>query len=301
MGNNSHYRYDRHEEEWESILKDPTKRELADTWFRKDTLDAWRHQRMRQPIVPIISDDTSAHWLTVGDGRYGTDANFLLTSGAENVHCSDISDILLRIGNEKAFIGDYSAENAENLTFPDDSFDYVYCKESLHHFPRPYIALHEMFRVARSAVIITEPRDQLIDRAPFGFILSFAKAMLGKRPHGAHSFEPVGNYVYSMSQRELEKFLLGMHYTHIAYSGCNDYYIEGVERARFDGETPREKALAKKLFRMIKIRDALVRAGVMKSNIITAAVFKRAPREALIRSMKGTGWSFENLPCNPYV
>lgn len=39
----------------------------------------------------------------------------------------------------------------------DDAFDYVLCKDSYHHMPRPMIALYQMLRVARRAVVLIEP------------------------------------------------------------------------------------------------------------------------------------------------
>ncbi len=57
--------------------------------------------------------------------------------------------LLLGKGSELGFIGEYSAQNAESLSFASNSFDYVFCKDAMHHCPRPVIALYEMLRVAR--------------------------------------------------------------------------------------------------------------------------------------------------------
>ena len=32
--------------------------------------------------------------------------------------------------------------------FEDNSFDIVFTKESMHHWPRPYLGIYEMLRVA---------------------------------------------------------------------------------------------------------------------------------------------------------
>ncbi|MCX7986598.1 MAG: class I SAM-dependent methyltransferase, partial [Bacteroidales bacterium] len=55
----------------------------------------------------------------------------------------------------------YRKENAEQLSVPDNSYDYVSCREALHHFPRPYLALYEMLRVSKKGIIIIEPIDIL--------------------------------------------------------------------------------------------------------------------------------------------
>ena len=68
--------------------------ELADTWKRFDTVDYWRHERMYNNILPVLQAYPESSWLTVGDGRYGTDANFLMRQGAD-VLATDINDTLL--------------------------------------------------------------------------------------------------------------------------------------------------------------------------------------------------------------
>jgi ubiquinone/menaquinone biosynthesis C-methylase UbiE len=300
MSNRSYFKYDNHELEWQKCLSDPDKQKLGETWFKTDTLDAWRHERLRSPLRSIIKIDTGSSWLTVGDGRYGTDAHFLLTSGAENVHCSDMSDTLLKIANEKGFIKSFSAENAESLNFDDNSFDFVYCKESFHHFPRPYIALYEMFRVARKAVILAEPRDHIVDRAPLAFALSLIKALL-RRDKYQHSFEPIGNYVYSISEREIEKFLLGMHYTNVAYIGVNDAYSPGVEFIPMNAQSAKDKTVKSALLLKIRLRDFICNLGLNRSGLLLATLFKEQPSPDLLAEMRRAGWNVRELPVNPYL
>ena len=130
------------------------------SWKNKKTVDFWRHERMYSCLSPILSSYPSSSWLTVGDGRYGTDANYILSKGEKDVLATDISDTYLKIAYEEGFINKYKVENAEQLSFSNDSFDFVLCKESYHHFPRPMVALYEMIRVARKGVILIEPQDQ---------------------------------------------------------------------------------------------------------------------------------------------
>lgn len=79
--------------------------------------------------------------------------------GFRNCCPTDISEYLLAEARRRGLITKYALENAERLSFADQSFDYVFCKESFHHFPRPYQALYEMLRVAREAVLLIEPND----------------------------------------------------------------------------------------------------------------------------------------------
>ncbi len=111
---------------------------------------------MLNKILPFISD--AGELLTIWDGRFGTDANFIIKNGGK-AHASDISDKLLKIGYEKGFTKEFSRQNAEKLNFKNNSFDYVLIKEAFHHCPRAWIALHEAFRVSRKAVILIEPSD----------------------------------------------------------------------------------------------------------------------------------------------
>jgi ubiquinone/menaquinone biosynthesis C-methylase UbiE len=296
----SYFKYDRHEAEWQKVLSDPSRKAVGEAWFRDDTLDAWRHARLREPLKAFIEADADASWLTVGDGRFGTDAHFLLRSGAKQVHCSDISDTLLKVGAERGYITAYSAQNAEALGFADGSFDFVYCKESFHHFPRPYLALYEMFRVARKAVILTEPRDQHADWSALLPVRNFLAERLGRRTTTRHEFEPVGNYVYALSERELEKFLLGMHYAHIALIGCNDAYAEGVELVPMDSPLEKDRRMKKKILSSIRRSDLMCRLGLKKPGFITAALFKQEPTSGLAASLRARGWELRQLPSTPY-
>ena len=149
-----HFSYERHFE----YDKTPDLEKL-ETWKRFDTIDAWRHKRMYDSVLPLISAYPLSKWLTIGDGRYGTDANYLLRNNVQNVLATSINNTLLKKSKEEGFITEYKVENAESLSFDDNSFDFVFCKESYHHFPRPMIAFYEMLRVAGTAVIIIEPND----------------------------------------------------------------------------------------------------------------------------------------------
>ena len=298
---NSHVKYDRHKDELDACINDPERQRVALTWLnQKNTLDAWRHNRMYLLIEPIIRFDSAATWLTVGDGRFGTDAHALIEMGAENVHCSDMSDALLKIGNEKGFIKAYSSQNAELINFPDNGFDFVYCKEAYHHFPRPLIALHEMFRVAKRAVILTEPRDLMIDSGVFHFVLDIIKTLLGR---GAQQtlFEPVGNYIYTISEREMEKFLLGMHYRHIAYNSINDAYEKGVEFVDLASVDRNDKGMIRRIRRKILVQDVMNALGIRKKGLLSVALFKLEANQQLKEGLISKGWKFKELPKNPYL
>jgi SAM-dependent methyltransferase len=55
--------------------------------------------------------------------------------------------------------------DAENLHFPNDSYDVVLAHDVLHHCRSPHAALLEMLRVARRHVLVMEPHDSLCMKA----------------------------------------------------------------------------------------------------------------------------------------
>jgi len=266
-------KYDRHDENWRGQIKDTGSVKLQN----QGALYDWRANRTMNTISPFIAPGD--YWLTVGDGRFGRDGQFLAGKGAR-VHCSDLSDALLEIAHRDGEIEEYSAQNSESLSFDDNTFDYVLCKESLHHFPRPYLALWEMFRVAKKGVVIIEPRDEQIDRAPLQFGINLVNKIRGLPKHG---FEPVGNFVYKTSEHELSKFMLGMHQRHIAFMPLNDHPKGGIASAKA----------------RISVFDALHHLGIRSSRLLCAALMKAAPSDNLID--RANGWRFETLPMNPFL
>ena len=177
---------------WTADRDAPDRAETLESWFREDTVDHWRHARMYEP-VRAFSHDPDARWLTVGDGRFGLDSIRIRRLGFTSVLPTDIGDGLLEQSFRRGLITEYRVENAERMSFADNSFDVVFCKESYHHFPRGPLALYEMLRVARHAVILVEPRDYCIDRpanrsiGPIGFcrgLFTWAlqRAGIGRKP-----------------------------------------------------------------------------------------------------------------------
>ena len=235
-------RYKQEFDQWIEYLSDDEKKRLSDTWLKDNTVDAWRHARMYSCLDPVLDACPDSNWLTVGDGRYGNDSHYILEKGNDAV-ASDISDALLKLAAENMYIEDFFAANAENLPFAHESFDFVFCKESLHHFPRPMIALYEMLRVAKRGVVLIEPKEGPSLQSGRDILKSILKFLLSKlglssimktRYSGifagyTNAWEPVGNYVYKVSEREIEKVAMGMECPVCAFKGLNDYYERGVE------------------------------------------------------------------------
>jgi ubiquinone/menaquinone biosynthesis C-methylase UbiE len=291
--------YKQHSEHYQKFTAGSEKEVHAKTWFEKDTVDSWRHQRMYRLLDPILIVDPKAKWLTIGDGRYGNDAKYVIEKGCSAL-ASDISDILLKEAKYAGYISEYKKENAESLSFNDSQFDYVLCKESYHHFPRPMLALYEMLRVARKAVVLIEPNDAYInDKSTRIFFLKFLntiKYLLCKK-YNKHYFEETGNYVFSISKREIEKVALGLNYKTIAFKGINDSYFTGVEYEKLSENGP----LKKKVKRQINKTNLFCSLGFLEYGILSAIIFKQEPSDKLLQCLSNDGYKIICLPDNPYI
>jgi SAM-dependent methyltransferase len=55
-------------------------------------------------------------------------------------------------------------ENAEALSFKDESFDYALIKDTVHHTSLPNKVLTELYRVSRKGFLVIEARDSILIR-----------------------------------------------------------------------------------------------------------------------------------------
>jgi len=305
-------RYQQESDQWLKWQTDPESKRIGESWFQMDTIDAWRHKRMYACIDPILALFPESKWLTVGDGRFGKDANFILSKGHEAV-ASDISDTLLKIGAERGFIRDFKVANAEGLPFDSRSFDFVLCKESYHHFPRPMIALYEMIRVAKKGVVLIEPCEaptleskravikglikRMLLRFGFSSFLRTGDVSLIRRYED--SFEDVGNYVYSISEREIEKAALGMGYRFCAFKGLNDYYEKGLEFEKATEDSP----VFSKVKENIAHADSRCKKtfGGKTHDLLIAVVFKQPLDAIAVQALTESGFTTRQLPENPHL
>jgi ubiquinone/menaquinone biosynthesis C-methylase UbiE len=173
------------------FMQDTKTSTLYESWWDDSTVNYWRHTRLLSPVLEVLHDLRDFNWLTIGDGA-GTDAFRLLKGGFKNVTASDLTVALLKETRKRGYINKYSVVNAEKIDLPNDSFDFVLCKETLHHMSNPYQAIHECLRVAKFGVVLIEPQDPWIDPP-----VDSNKDIPG--------YEEVGNYVYTFSKREIQK------------------------------------------------------------------------------------------------
>ena len=103
----------------------------------------------------------------------------------------------------------WAREDAEALSYDDESFDVVIVSAGLHHCRSPHRALLEMYRVARVAVVALESRDSALMRAAaaLGAVSEYeleAVATNRFRTGGVRNSN-VPNFVYRWTEREVEK------------------------------------------------------------------------------------------------
>jgi SAM-dependent methyltransferase len=280
---------------------------LANAWFDPGddagaavTVDHWRHRRAFAHLDPLINALPRAAWLTIGDGRCASDAQYLKRRGAKAI-ASDISPTLLIQAHQRGVIDEYRVENAEHLSLEDESIDIALCMESYHHFPRPMLAIYEMLRVARTAVVLHEPRDRFMHSPPpeaaWNFLKSLPRRIAGRfKPDAPYRFEPAGNFIYTLSRRELQKAAMALDLPCLAFAEMNDCYIEGVEtQPALDGNPLFEQVRAR-----IRRLDLLCRLGIRQPQMLTAVIFKQPPDTAMLSELKTAGYQIEFLPKNPY-
>ncbi len=290
------------------------------SWLDESTVDAWRHDRMLSMMDPLWEAYPGATWLTIGDGRFAYETRYILRHdpGAD-VMTTDISEPIMRQAQERGLIQKYSTENCESLSFSDHKFDFVLCKESYHHFPRPYMALYEMLRVAKLAVVLLEPSDVVLsakhlreyEEIKDGHILmkDIVRALLRRmgvipllrrlrgfapddsKPDVACNFEESGNFVYTISERELEKVALGIGMPVVAFKVFSDYYEEGVE---FEKAVP-----GSVLFQ--KTQDKIAEAECNGANGMLSTILFHLEPGNLRSGLVEHGYRIVDIPQNPYM
>jgi SAM-dependent methyltransferase len=110
-----------------------------------------------------------------------------------------------------AFDATFLVADAENLPYPDQSYDLVAVHDGLHHLQEPERAIREMARVARDGVLIMDPADA---------ILTAAAVRMGI----ALDVEEAGNQVKRLNPLAVEQILLDCGLRRVNWHRCLMYY-----------------------------------------------------------------------------
>jgi len=294
--------YKRQEKEFKSKIKKNSLKKAFDDFFEKGTVRRWKYERIANNLVPLFKIFPKSYWLTIGDGRFGEDAEFIQSKGI-SVTASDISDYLLKYSKEKGKIKEIRKENAEKISLKDDSVDFTFCKEAYHHFPRPYIAVYEMLRVSKEGIILIEPTDYNIDQNLLKqIILKILKIPFerGGIKITREGFESVGNYIYRISKREIRKIATGMDFPYIAFKGINDYNWKSKD-ANFQEKVNSKSKTYNKTKKMLELLNFLSKMKMLSENLTMAIIFKKELNKKQIKLLELNGFEVIELAKNPYL
>ncbi len=281
--------YERHMEDEARVLEQG---QVPSCYTMPDSVDAWRHHRMHALVLPLIRQSPQATWLTIGDGNYGSDAHFLSRAGAD-VLASSLTVASLETAKELGYVPQIASVNAEAIPYPDNSFDYVFCKEAYHHFPRPAIAFYEMLRVARKAVIMIEPFEGN------GRVLNWLKIVIKRILRGSENiemFEKTGNFIYRISPTETRKMLIAMNCSNLAIRRFNDCFLPWASTK------PLGRSWASTVTRAgIVFQNFLCRIRLLDYGLASVISFKEPLQPEMRRELHNAGYQVLDLPRNPFL
>lgn len=155
-------------------------------------------------IVSKLIENRNGSILVCGGGTL--DKEVLQESGFQNV---TISNLDTRMTGDEFAPFKWKYENAESLTFPAESFDYVVIHAAMHHCFLPHKVLTEMYRVARKGVLAFESRDsatmRLLERLGVACSYEHAAVYFNDCRYGGVNNTEIPNYVYRWTELEIEK------------------------------------------------------------------------------------------------
>jgi len=246
-------------------------------------------------LSPIIRTYPDAHWLTIGDG--GADAWLLRKFGIRSVTASSISDARLKKLQELRCLGgiEVRALNAECLELPNASYDFVICTQAYHHLHRPPVAFYEFMRVSRIGFVLIEPAEcqsRLLD-----VLRTLSKVLLRRRRPVYDLFEPAGNYIYRLSERDVFRMLAAMQLPWFAVKTFNNFSSGWLATQN------RNALLARSIFNAaVGVQDILCRCRLMSPGLTVIVVPNmNAVAGPLEPNLRAAGFRVMPIPKNPYT
>ena len=252
-------------------------------------------------LQPLLKEKNK--WLTIGDYT-GFEAQYLIEQN-QDATASDISDVFLKEAFEQNLIGKYKKINVERIDIEEDDFDYLFCKEAFHHFPRAYLGLYEMIRVAKKGAILIEPVDAWYKMPLLLFLKNicdrFSPYLINKFWKNRFSWEVVGNYVFKISDREIEKIAMGIGLSCIAFKEVNTRLAPIPAKWGDSAKIPLDESLYKKLKRRLAVWDFICKMRIIPFNTLCAVIFKEKPQKELLDELRKNKYRVIELPENPYL
>jgi ubiquinone/menaquinone biosynthesis C-methylase UbiE len=121
----------------------------------KDFFEKFREYRYRTewhiPLLVPFAESKGKQVLEIGTGN-GAEGVMFALNGAHYTGV-DLTDAALQATRKHFAVmgltGTFQKENAEQLSFPDGSFDWVFSHGVLHHTPNTQVAINEAYRVLK--------------------------------------------------------------------------------------------------------------------------------------------------------
>jgi hypothetical protein len=158
-------------------------------------------------LARLLDEDvaTTADRIVVACGG-PVDRDTLVTAGFTDVVISNLDERM--VGDEYAPYS-WERQDAEALTWTDDSADWGLVHAGLHHCASPHRALGELLRVGRKGAIVFEARDSLLVRAGVRLHLveeyEVTAVAANGGDFGGMRNGPIPNHVYRWTEREVRK------------------------------------------------------------------------------------------------
>ena len=163
--------------------------------FVQSTLEALIEDKILDPSTSILV-------VCGGDAE----CDLFVKMGFSNVVISNLDERM--IADQFAPLA-WSFQDAQDLTYEDASFDFVFVSDGLHHCASPHRALLEMYRVARKGIIVFESRDSFLMRLANRLGLSPEYELEAVINHdfryGGVNNTQIPNFIYRWTEQDFEK------------------------------------------------------------------------------------------------
>ena len=148
--------------------------------------------------------DKNASILICGGGSL--DRQTFINLGYSNVTVSNL-DTRASVDEFAPYKWDY--QDAQSLSYDDDTFDYVVIHAAIHHASMPHKVLLEMYRVSKLGFLAFEARDSFLMKIVTKLNLTqeyeHAAVFYNDCLYGGVNNTEIPNYVYRWTEREIEK------------------------------------------------------------------------------------------------
>ena len=155
-------------------------------------------------IVNNRISNKDASILVCGGGSL--DKEIFIKLGFTNVTVSNL-DTRASVDEFAPYKWDY--QDAQSLSYDDDSFDYVVIHAAIHHASMPHKVLLEMYRVSKLGFLAFEARDSFLMKIVTKLNLTqeyeHAAVFYNDCLYGGVNNTEIPNYVYRWTEREIEK------------------------------------------------------------------------------------------------